>query len=77
MKKKSRYIAGAWRSLSIKVYSLITMISLSFMTLDAGTQILIIEFIRPYIPPGEVVTFLFGIIGIILRAKTSKALSER
>ena len=77
MKKKSRYIVHAWRSLSIKVYSTITMVSAWFMTLDAGTQILVIEFIRPYIPPGEVVTFLFGIIGIILRAKTSKSLSER
>ena len=70
-------LSRAWRSLSIKVYSTITMLSGSFMMLDAVTQVQLIEFIRPYAPPGEVVTFMFGILGILLRAKTTKSLLER
>jgi hypothetical protein len=77
MKINKQLLRRSFKSWQINISTFVTVISGIYLSLPAVAQLSIYSLIQPYLPSGGVMGIVIGIVGIVLRARTTKPLSER
>lgn len=77
MKLNLNLLRRAFKSLQIRLSVLLGALSSAYLALPSSAQLDIYLLLQPYLPSAGWLGIIVGIIGILLRAKTTKALSER
>lgn len=77
MKINADLIKRSFKSWTIRASTATAIISGSYAALSPEYQLSVFTLIQPYLPSGGVIGVIVGIVGILLRAKTTKPLSER
>lgn len=77
MKLNLDLIRRSFRSFQIRLSAIVGLISAGYLALPPGAQLEVYMTLQPYMPSAGWVGVIVSIVGIVLRAKTTKALSER
>lgn len=77
MKINVGMLKSALRSWSMQIYGWLGIVSTAYLALPTESQLAIYAVVQPYLPSGGLLGLAVSVLGIILRAKTTKPLSER
>jgi hypothetical protein len=77
MKLNIDLLKRSFKSLQIRVSALLGFLSAAYLALPPDAQLAIYMRLEPYFPSAGWAGVIVAIVGIALRAKTTKALADR